>query len=67
MKRSWFKITAAADGKSATVEILDEIGFWGVTASDFSRDLKALSDGVSHITLKVNSPGGNVWDAVVPN
>lgn len=63
MKRSWFKITAAANGLSATVDILDEIGFWGVTASDFARELKAAGD-VTNLLVRVNSPGGSVPDAV---
>lgn len=62
MSKSWYTIRAAANGKSATVDILEEIGFWGVTSADFARDLKNLGD-VESIKLRINSPGGSMWDA----
>jgi ATP-dependent Clp protease protease subunit len=53
---------AATD--SAPVEILlyDEIGFWGVTAKDFVLALAQAGDGP--ITLRINSPGGDVFDGL---
>ncbi len=60
--KSWYDIKAAGSG-TAEVFIYDEIGYWGITASDFARDLKALGD-VSQINLHINSPGGNVFDGV---
>ena len=54
--------------KSATaaeILIYDEIGqswFGGVTAEQVIRDLKALGD-VKDITVRINSPGGSVFDA----
>lgn len=58
-EKSWFSIQASAG--EAEIFIYDEIGFWGVTAKDFSRDLKALK-GINQITLRINSPGGSVFD-----
>lgn len=61
--REWFRITNKADARSAEVDILDEIGSWyGVTAKDFAAQLSALD--VDDIHLRINSPGGDVFDGV---
>ena len=59
--KSWYKIEAKAD-ESATVYIYDEIGYWGITAKDFIREVDALN--VGSISLRVNSPGGDVFDGI---
>ena len=66
--RQWFKMKAA-DADTAEILIYDEIGksFWGedsVAAKDFLESLNALGDGVKNITLRINSPGGDVFDGV---
>lgn len=61
-KKSWYQIKAQSD-ESAEVLIYDEIGFWGVTAAEFVRDLEALGD-VDRITVRINSPGGDVFDGI---
>ena len=58
--KSWFKITASATG-TASIDIFDEIGFWGITAKDFVAQLRALT-GVQALTLNIDSPGGSVED-----
>lgn len=58
--RSWYRITAKADGPSL-VSIFDEIGWLGVTAQDFVSEMSAL-DG--DIELHLNSPGGEVFDGL---
>lgn len=58
---SWYRV-AAADGDAVDVYIYDEIGYWGVTANDFVRDLQAVT--ASTINLHVNSPGGSVFDGI---
>jgi ATP-dependent Clp protease protease subunit len=40
--------------------LYSEIGPWGVTAKDFVRVLAQAGDGP--ITLRINSPGGDVFD-----
>lgn len=40
--------------------IYDEIGFFGVQAEDFVRDLNAIE--ADEIHLRINSPGGSVFD-----
>lgn len=57
----WYRVEAKAD-RSATVHIYDEIGFWGTTADDFAREVRALD--VDTIDLRLNSPGGSVFDGV---
>ncbi|WP_424891797.1 head maturation protease, ClpP-related [Streptomyces sp. XH2] len=60
-RTDWYRITNLADG-AAEVSIYDEIGYWGVTASDFIAELKAIDS--SEITLRLNSPGGEVFDGI---
>ena len=59
--RSWYAIRARDAG--AEVSIYDEIGAYGVSAKSFLHELGALPDG-SPLTLRLNSPGGSVFDAV---
>ena len=59
--KSWYKINASANG--AEILIYDEIGMWGVTAKDFAQDLKALK-GLGDIALRINSPGGSVFEGI---
>jgi len=59
--KSWYTIRARASG--AEVLIYDEIGAYGVSAKGFLAELGALPDGVP-IDLRLNSPGGSVFDAV---
>ena len=59
--KSWYKICARSSGME--VLIYDEIGAYGVSAKGFLADLSALPDGAP-IDLRLNSPGGSVFDAV---
>jgi ATP-dependent protease ClpP protease subunit len=56
----WYRITNLAD--TAEVVIYDEIGWWGTTAASFMDELKQITAG--RITLRLNSPGGDVFDGV---
>ncbi len=58
---SWYTIRARATG--AEVLIYDEIGAYGVTAKGFLAELGALPNDAA-IDLRLNSPGGSVFDAV---
>ncbi|WP_051767610.1 head maturation protease, ClpP-related [Amycolatopsis vancoresmycina] len=60
--RRWFSIKNAG-GSTAEVYIYDEIGWYGVTAADFTAELNALGT-ISKINLHVSSPGGDVFDSV---
>jgi ATP-dependent Clp protease, protease subunit len=59
--QSWYDIRARATG--AEVLIYDEIGAYGVSAKGFLAELGALPEGTP-IDLRLNSPGGSVFDAV---
>ena len=61
-KRSWYSIEAKAGKKEADVFIYDTVGIWGVAANDFVRDLNEID--AKTINLRINSPGGNVFDGV---
>ena len=58
---SWYAIRARGTG--AEVAIYDEIGAHGVSAKGFLAELGALPDAAP-IDLRLNSPGGSVFDAV---
>ena len=58
---SWYSIRNVSE-QEAEIAIYDEIGYFGVTASDFVRDISAIK--ASSITLRINSPGGDVFDGV---
>jgi ATP-dependent protease ClpP protease subunit len=58
---SWYAIRARGTG--AEVAIYDEIGAYGVSAKGFLSELGALPEGTP-VDLRLNSPGGSVFDAV---
>ena len=49
----------ASEDAPATLSIFDEIGFWGVQAKDFIRDLSAVKS--KSLNVEINSPGGDVF------
>ncbi len=55
-------IVSYAGGDEAEVVLYDEIGFWGVTAEQFREELQGIDASTIH--LRINSPGGNVFDAL---
>jgi len=58
--RQWYKISNHAT--TADLFIYDEIGMWGVTASDLVAALADLD--AETITVRINSPGGDVFDGI---
>ncbi|MFV0576041.1 MAG: ClpP-like prohead protease/major capsid protein fusion protein [Vibrio sp.] len=61
-KNNWYSIKASGS-QGAEICIYDEIGGWGISARQFANDLKALGD-VRHITLRIHSPGGDVFEGM---
>lgn len=59
--RSWFRIENAAS-EEADVFIYDQIAWFGVSADEFVKDLNKIT--AKTINLRINSPGGNVFDGV---
>ncbi|MFE3081783.1 head maturation protease, ClpP-related [Nocardia tengchongensis] len=63
--RSWYRIQQSADSGDgvARIDIFDEIDpFWGVSAQYFVSELNAID--AEDIQLHINSPGGDVYDAI---
>jgi ATP-dependent protease ClpP protease subunit len=66
---SWYTFRAQAQTQAQTqamgaeVLIYDEIGAYGVSAKGFLAELGALPD-TTPLALRINSPGGSVFDAV---
>lgn len=58
-KKTWYKMQADPQKKTAEISIMEEIGMWGVTAADFIDELKTLGE-VDQINLHLLSPGGSV-------
>jgi len=59
-RADWYRIENKAE--AAEVYIYDEIGYFGVTANDFVRDLRNVTS--SKINLHLNTPGGDVFDGI---
>ena len=62
----WYQIRNAAPTDSGPAELLiyDEIDSWfGVAAEQLARDISALDD-TRELVVRINSPGGNVYDGV---
>lgn len=61
--RQWYRIQNAHDGGTAAeIDIYDEIGWFGVSASRLVQEIKDLS--TSTIRVNINSPGGDMWDGI---
>jgi ATP-dependent protease ClpP protease subunit len=58
---SWFRIKSQ-DTDHADVYIYDAIGFHGVEAQTFVEEFDEIES--SRITLRINSPGGDVFDGM---
>lgn len=56
--RNWYRIQAQADGP-AMIHLYDEIGYYGITAQDFIRELAGVDGPVE---VHINSPGGDIGD-----
>lgn len=39
-------------------------GWWGISTEDVGRVLDSLPESVTEIVLRINSPGGEVWEAM---
>lgn len=64
LKLGWYKVNNKSDDDDTTeVYVYDIIGGWfGVDAAEFVKELQDIS--TSHIKVRINSPGGNVYDSV---
>lgn len=61
--KDWFRMAADTERRVAQVYLYDAIDpWWGVSAKDFARAWNDLD--VDHVDLFINSPGGDVFDAL---
>jgi ATP-dependent protease ClpP protease subunit len=60
--KRWYEFRAQMKG-GAEIVIYDEIGAFGIPAKAFLDELKALGP-VAELTVRINSPGGSVFDGV---
>jgi len=58
----WYNITTTPGSDVAEVAIYDEIGYWGLSADQFLAELREIT--ASEIHLRLNSPGGEIFDGV---
>lgn len=56
------RFTVRAEADRAEIALYDEIGFWGITADDMRRELDGID--AAEILLRINSPGGDVFDGI---
>ena len=71
-KREFFNAVStpapSGSGVVATIRMYGPIdsygGFWGISTKDVGEVLDGLSDEVTQIVLRINSPGGEVFEAV---
>lgn len=61
-RRSRPNLRVAQTATAAEIMLYDEIGWFGITAEDFKRELDAIT--APAITLRINSPGGDVFDSI---
>ncbi len=59
--RDWYRITNKKD-EPTEILIYDEIGWFGITAEDFVKDLQEID--AKEITVRINSPGGSVFGGI---
>jgi ATP-dependent Clp protease, protease subunit len=61
-ERAPLRLVRNAAGDEVEILLYDEIGFWGIRAIDFVRELKGIT--AAKLKVRINSPGGDVPDAV---
>jgi ATP-dependent protease ClpP protease subunit len=59
-KLDWYRILDTADGTE--IHIYDEIGYFGVQAKTFIDELNSID--TRSVTLRLNTPGGEVFDGI---
>ncbi len=61
--RAWYEIRNAAAADEAEVLIYDDIGGWfGATADTFVRELASVT--APNLRVRINSPGGSVFEGI---
>lgn len=68
-KRQWFNIMTSADSNQAEIFIYGIIGnsWWddeANSASNFVSEFKELEKKYDRINIRINSPGGDIWEGL---
>lgn len=61
-KKAWYSIKNGSKDTPAEILVYDEIGFFGVDAESFVRELNSIES--KKINLHLNTPGGAVFDGL---
>lgn len=61
-KTEWYALSDGKAGGPASLNIYDEIGFFGVSAGDFKAALNAVTSDT--LNVSISSPGGDVFDGM---
>lgn len=61
---TWYKIIENKAKKEATIYLYGTIGSWDISASSFVTEMNALDDSVETLHVRINSPGGDVFDGI---
>lgn len=61
-RNDWYRIKNEAGSSTAEVHIYDEIGYWGVTAQQFVKEMQSID--ANQIDVHLNTPGGDVYDGI---
>lgn len=64
LELDWYRIkNSTTESDTTEIYVYDVIGGWfGVEASTFAKELSDIT--TSNITLRINSPGGDVYDSI---
>lgn len=62
-KKTWYSAAFNKETDKNEVIIYDQIGLYGVSASQFAVELKQL-DPSKRLAVRINSPGGDVFDGI---
>lgn len=67
-KRPHAEVTTRTEGTVARIQLYDVIdswgGYWGISAEEFVEALDAVGDEVTELRVHINSPGGEVYEAI---
>lgn len=58
----WYNL--AKVNNAVEIDIFDEIGGWGVYASELKDEVKSLVDPSDELIVNINSPGGSVFEGI---
>src|ERR1043166_4546187 len=59
--RSWYRIVGKNEKNETEIDIMEEIGMWGITAKDFRNSIKRLG-AKEPLHVHINSDGGDILE-----